>query len=438
MGNTAIQPTPNPLPPPEVALPAVTEPQLRKRGIGYWAWKGFKVIASLKITVVLFTLAILLVFFGTLAQVDEGVWTVVNNYFRRRDFGFAWIPFQAFVRFGQVFFGVPADVEVAGRFPFPSGWQLGVLLVINLFAAHIVRFKFNWKKPGMLVLHAGVAFLMIGELVTGLFQVEAQMPIRTGESINYTLDARAGELAVINRSQRDKDDVVAVPSALLVKHQGRSRISDASLPFDIGVLDYMVNSDLQDAGKATANPATAGSGRTMVAVKRPEVSGTDSERSDVPSTYVTLYKKGTDESLGTYLVTYYLDPQPLTIDGKPYELSLRPKRTYKPYTIQLEEFRHDNYIGTNVPKNFSSRIHLTDATHHEDRQALIYMNNPLRYNGETFYQSGVLGRDEGTVLQVVYNPGWLLPYFGCVIVALGMLLHFGQYLVTFFSRRVLA
>src|SRR5438105_3404222 len=60
-------------------------------------------VASLRITVVLFALSLVLVFLGTLAQVDVGIWTVVNHYFRT---GIAWIPFQVFVRFGQVFLGV--------------------------------------------------------------------------------------------------------------------------------------------------------------------------------------------------------------------------------------------------------------------------------------------------------------------------------------------
>ena len=66
-------------------------------------------------------LAILLVFFGTLAQVDEGIWTVLHRYFRT---GIAWIPWQALVRFGQVFLGVPHSVHISGSFPFPGGWLI--------------------------------------------------------------------------------------------------------------------------------------------------------------------------------------------------------------------------------------------------------------------------------------------------------------------------
>jgi len=59
-------------------------------------------------------------------------------------------------------------------------------------------------------------------------------------------------------------------------------------------------------------------------------------------------------------------------------------RYYKPYNVTLVAFHHDLYLGTDVPKNFSSKIHLNDPSTGEDRDILIYMNNPLRYRGETF------------------------------------------------------
>jgi hypothetical protein len=66
----------------------------------------------------------------------------------------------------------------------------------------------------------------------------------------------------------------------------------------------------------------------------------------------------------------------------------------------------------------------------------ILMNQPLRYQGETFYQASVIGSN-GTVLQVVRNPGWLLPYISCIMVGLGMLIHFTMNLSTFLNRRAM-
>ena len=47
------------------------------------------------------------------------------------------------------------------------------------------------------------------------------------------------------------------------------------------------------------------------------------------------------------------------------------------------------------------------------------MNNPLFHSGETFYQSRFFPGEKGTVLQVVRNPVWWMPYLSCVIVTAG-------------------
>ena len=44
--------------------------------------KLLKPLASLQLTVVLFVLSLVLVFAGTLAQVDNPIWTAVSDYFR--------------------------------------------------------------------------------------------------------------------------------------------------------------------------------------------------------------------------------------------------------------------------------------------------------------------------------------------------------------------
>ena len=41
-------------------------------------------------------------------------------------------------------------------------------------------------------------------------------------------------------------------------------------------------------------------------------------------------------------------------------LQLRFTRTYKPYRIELIDFKHERYVGTNTPKNFSSLVRLVD------------------------------------------------------------------------------
>jgi hypothetical protein len=184
-------------------------------------------------------------------------------------------------------------------------------------------------------------------------------------------------------------------------------------------------------------------------VNRSEESGVTSKRDDAPAARVTFKEKGTGKALGTFLVSlwYYannpivprqiqIPPQKISNGSKTYYFELRAKRIYKPYTIHLLKFDHDKYMGTETPKNFSSLVQLVDPTKGEDREVQIYMNNPLRYSGETFYQSGYIPEKRGTVLQVVRNPGWLMPYFSCLIVAMGMILHFLPKLIGFLKLRV--
>jgi len=55
---------------------------------------------------------------------------------------------------------------------------------------------------------------------------------------------------------------------------------------------------------------------------------------------------------------------------------------------------------------------------------LISMNQPLRYEGKAFYQASFGRNDTLSVLQVVENPGWLLPYVSCIVVGAGLAIHF--------------
>ena len=108
---------------------------------------------------------------------------------------------------------------------------------------------------------------------------------------------------------------------------------------------------------------------------------------------------------------------------------------YLPFSLHLIEFRHDKYPGTDIPKNFSSRVRLQNLENGEDREVRIFMNNPLRYAGETFYQASFDPDDHGSVLQVVHNPSWLTPYFACVLVATGLVIQFLSHLIPFLKRR---
>jgi hypothetical protein len=425
------------VPPPPSEETPVAKSVRRKAGP---VRKVLMALASLRLTVVLFTLSLILVFVGTLGQVEAGIFTVVGNYFRT--FRIIWVPYQHLVHFGQVFFGVPKDLRVTGAFPFPGGYLLGTALLVNLLAAHAVRFKLSWNRTGILLIHAGLIVMLLGEFITGEFAHEANMTIMANGSSNYVENRSAYELAVTTKVDDKTDDVFAIPGSLLRKG---GTVSRPELPFDVEVVKWMRNStEPQPVSPGDPNLATAGDGLRVTTTERPEISGVDPDQKiDLPAAYVTFKKKGSGEVLGTYLVSLWQSlgskpSQPVKVDDKTWDVSLRFERTYKPYTLHLIRFDHKKYMGTETAKDFRSVVQMIDPDRGENREVEIYMNAPLRYHGETFYQSSFLPGDTGTILQVVDNPGWVMPYVSCIMVSVGMLFHFGLHLLTFLQRRAAA
>jgi hypothetical protein len=206
-------------------------------------------------------------------------------------------------------------------------------------------------------------------------------------------------------------------------------------PFTVRVKTFYANSLLSQQSQPGYAPVntTAGIGSGMWWREVPRETGMN--RIDMPSAIVEVVTNG--RSLGTFLVSAWVDqPQPLTFYHDTYEMLLRQERYYLPFSLHLIEFRHDKYPGTDIPKNFSSRVRLQNLENGEDREVRIFMNNPLRYAGETFYQASFDADDHGSVLQVVHNPSWLTPYLGCVLVATGLIIQFLSHLIPFLKRRM--
>lgn len=403
---------------------------------------ALKAVSSLRLTVWLLAAGVALVFFGTVAQMEFGIWTVVDQYFWSY---VVWVPTDLFRQFGTVFLSEWFPKEGprwTGTFPFPAGKLLGGAMLVNLLAAHAVRFRLTWKRSGVIILHSGLILLFVGEFITREYAIEQRMSIREGASANFTIDHRHMELAFVTPDGPEQDKVIVIPDRLLTP--GAGKVSAPELPVDVEVLDYFSNSRMEKVSTASkSNRATVGIGRGLIATKDAEVSGADasSGRSDLPAAYVRLFDKESGKDIGTYLVGAYITHlgghDDVAVGGKTYAMTLRNIRYYKPYSVKLIKFTFDRYPGTQKPKNFASDIILTDNDGSELNQ-VVKMNDPLRHRGETFYQSSFDPDEAGTVLAVVQNPGWLIPYLSCTLVSVGLLLHFGIHLTQFLKRRAAA
>jgi hypothetical protein len=510
-----------------------------------------KFLSSLKLTVVLLALGLVLVFIGTLAQVHEGLYNAQARFFK------SWFVV------GATLFGTKMPWLLL-----PGGYSIGSALFVSLVTAHFTRFHWTWRRSGIFMTHLGVILLLLGQLGTDMLSTESSMRLEEGETRNYSEDFHVNELAFVNQSLPNDFEVVAIPethlaakgeirhpslpftvkirehwpNALLMNippagsvpvpatdgvftnyvvaaviaenatretraavwfdvlgtngvaatllvgaplrgereteratfiHAGRTysasllfapamggnmlAIADNSdrasrpamipeadlkgevardeLPFKLRVRQFWPRAELHEKLPANAvlRPATDGKMSKAAVVPQPLV--TDMSGRNLPAAVVEVLAGG--KSLGVWLTSarHSKLEQEVEVDGKTYEFALRFKRFYKPYSLTLMDFTHERYPGTDLPKDFRSRVRIDHPAKSERRETEIFMNNPLRYEGLTFYQASFEPGDTVTIFQIVKNPSWLTPYFACLMVGLGLTVQFMIHLVEFARKR---
>jgi hypothetical protein len=406
---------------------------------------------SLRLTVVLLSFAIVLVFIGTIAQVDEGLYNAQARYFK-----------QWFI-LGPVLFGKKLPIIL------PGGYLLGTMLVANLIAAHIHRFQLTTKKIGIQLAHGGVILLLVGQLATDMFSRETQMRFSEGEAKSYSDAPRSYELVFTTEAVTNQQMIV-IPERTLARNE---EVKNQNLPFAIRVKSYWQNSlpsfrapMAQNAPARTTNGLAqhfdfeaAAEVKTMddknvptalIEIIGPNgslgdwiVSGWAGDEVMVEAVAINYARRAGTQTART-LVDRLTAPQTVSIGGKMFTFTLRPERIYHPFSLTLLKATHTTYPGRpDIPKDFRSTVRIENPGTQEKRETEIYMNSPLRYGGLTFYQYQMdageatrqIGRVPSSTLQVVRNPSWLTPYVGCALVAIGLTVQFMFHLVGFISKR---
>jgi hypothetical protein len=224
-------------------------------------------LVSLKLTVVLLVFSIILILAATLDQVNLGIWAVQEKYF---------YTFVVYMKVGSISLAI-----------FPGGFTIGGLLLVNLLAAHFYRFKFTWRKVGIWLAHAGLILLIVGQLLTGLWQDEYQLRLDQGQTKNFSESYRNVELVLTDTTDPKFDEVVAIPERALARLE---TVQHPKLPFRVVVKTYFPNSILQMRGPMQpadpAAPATQGVGPRVLATLQPLTY--KQEERNIPSAYVEL------------------------------------------------------------------------------------------------------------------------------------------------------
>ena len=357
-------------------------------------------------------------------------------------------------------------------------WQLLQASIASCVALAGLWIVFG-KRGGNVLIHAGVGLLMVGQFVFGDRQVEQRISMAEGASTNLAVIEDELEIALIDTSDEDEDVVYAIPEWMLRKYNGSDYvIDDEMLPCKVRIVEFMRNSSLaavpEDKEK---NVATIGLGLSAIAKPEKEIGGAMQDSRNIAAAYLELIDRSSDEQIGVIMLSQAINDaaqlsrggslssqmkarlsprflqmvggvnaisdryEEVEIAGTEFKAAIRFRQERKPYDVFLKDVERIDYSGTETPRDYSSRIVITDRESGDSQEDKTWMNNPIRYRGETFYQSRYdkLPLNDGsqletTGLQVVENAGWVIPYVCCMMVFWGMFAHFGGTFTTFANR----
>ena len=335
---------------------------------------------------------IVLVFFGTIAQKDIGLYASQVKYF-------------------SSYFFMLNDI-----IPLPGGRLVLLIMTINLAASLFKKNLWRLKKTGIIIVHLGGLLLLLGGGITAQFSSEGNMVIAEGETSNYVDDYFDMELAFVNTSIDDSLEYTVFDAPLLKEG---SAIRNDKLNIEIKIIKFIENVRIENR-ISPAEPIYKGFLEDFIILpKQPEKEATQNR----PGIVIKLSGLG-DEKDGIYaLFLGQKDPDTFLINGDLFFTEFRRKRTYLPFSINLLDFEKIMHPGTDVAKSYSSEINLIENG--LPRRVLIQMNEPLRHHGYTFYQASFIDDldKETTVLATVKNYGRLFPYISSIIMSIGLLIH---------------
>jgi len=364
------------------------------------------VLTSLGLSCVLLILLALLTYLGTIDQVDHGLFDAQKKYF------------ESLIVWNAI-----------GPIPLPGAYLVMLTLFVNIVLGGLVRIRKGWATSGVIVVHCGILLMLFAGLVKFYYSKEGHVTLYEGQSKSEFESYYDWELVVLEPTAKGTTlEHPLTPKAVESAHGEQGRVfKDPTLPFELQLSHYMRNCQPMPKGPMfeVNVPVVDGSFLSEMALDK------EAEQ-NVPGLYVTL--RGSDgKSTQGMVWGESRTPWMTEFGGKPYALMLRRQKFPMPFEVRLDKFTKEDHPRMAMAKEFSSDVTVTQPG--STRSLKISMNQPLRDKGLVLYQAswGPSNAKPGdplfSTLAVVSNPSDQWPLYSCLVIALGMLLHFTRKLV---------
>jgi hypothetical protein len=351
-----------------------------------------KALSSVKIMVVCLGLLFILTLWGTIDQVYNGLYLAQARFFNSWAFTF-W-----------------------GFIPFPGARLVLWVMFINLVCVALVRLVYRWSKLGITVIHSGLLLFFLAAFVTFHCVEESNITLMEGEGTNVAQAYHNWELSVWEQ-EGNKKKVAAFDTDRLRKGQV---LAYATFGLTAVVDSYYRNCEAYT--KPMENQRETFLNASGISSFHPVPLDVEPQK-NIPGIVFEL--KGADGG-DVYVLLYGGERKPLAVTrgGKTYYMELRLKRFPIPFIVRLKEFKMERHPNTEIARSYESLVEIISGG--AAREVLISMNEPLRHNSYTMYQSSYsidpLGREHST-LAVVKNQGRVLPYIATFVVSAGLAIH---------------
>jgi len=388
----------------------------------------FDFLSGFALATVLLFILLLQTWLATLEQVDYGLYATLRKYFDP----------QAWYIIGELklpdFMG-----EKILRIPMPGGYWVLALLFINLLLGGIVRARKGWRIAGVLIAHSGILFLIASAAVTAIKERRGTMDFFEGETSNVAQDYNEYVVEITEHTGGRADKVRVIRGEYLADLHGDPQpvrtVKLPDLPFDMEFTRHSKNSKVLSAAEmspAKGEPVVDG----YYIFDKP--SEKDAEI-NIAACYAKILPHGADPLPPFIASAEAFYPYTAKVADRVFTFHMRKMLWRMPFDVRLDKATAEYYPNTAKPKRFESKV--TRIENGSTAIVEIKMNEPMRYEGLTFYQR-MMGRENSqnaasrpySQLEVVSNPADQWPKYSLYVVAFGLLVHFVMKFVGYIKR----
>lgn len=385
-----------------------------------FGWMLLNWISSLWLASALLIILTVLTLFGTLNQMEDGLYDSVSKYF------------SSFFFYDKLL-GMPIVL--------PGAYLILAILCVNMTLGTLFRIRQNMKNACLYGVHFSILFLIFAGFIEERFKVEGSMALFPGNQSDEYVSYHDWQLEVYEIDETGKgSEAFVIPATQYRKAApgGEKTFFTKELPFELVVRDYARNcfivSENTNGIEEIERPIVDG----HVIFERPPE---EESEANLPGVHLQFVPKNKEEGekeaiiwshIPYHMSDRFLQPTPHVFEmgGSRWAVQMVKKRFKLPFDVRLDKFLIEHYPGTSKAKTFQSTVTKLEP----EREPKIYeigMNEPMRDRGIVFFQSkwgpqGASGPDARyySVFAVVDNPSDRWPEVAMYMILVFISAHF--------------